>query len=61
MISLLENNGYYRNDFAEAGMGDKSWKRFLMYSSKPLKPMASCYPTPTQVLTKRNVILDNKR
>ena len=61
MIQLLENNGYYRNDFAEAGLGAKDWKRFLMYSSKPLKPMASRYPSPMEVLTKRNVVLDGKK
>ena len=61
MIQLLEINGYYRNDFAEAGLGAKDWKRFLMYSSKPLKPMASHYPSPMEVLTKRNVVLDGKK
>ncbi len=61
MIQLLENNGYCRNDFAEAGLGAKDWKRFIMYSSKPLKPMASRYPSPMEVLTKRNVVLDGKK
>ncbi len=61
MIKLVEENGYYLNDFVQAGMGDKSWKRFLMYSSKPLKPMASRYPSPMEVLTKRNVVLEGKK
>jgi len=61
MIQLLEDNGYYRNDFAQAGMGDERWKRFVMYSSKPLKPMASRYPSPMEVLTKRNVVMEDKK
>ena len=61
MIALLERNGYYRNDFAEAGMGDKRWKRFLMYSDRELKAMPSRYPTPMEVLTKRNVVLEKKQ
>ncbi|MBR5726396.1 MAG: hypothetical protein IKX56_06660 [Muribaculaceae bacterium] len=52
-IKLLEDNGYYRNDFTTAGFGDESWARFLMYSSKPLHPMLSAFPTPTEVLLKK--------
>ena len=52
-IKLLEENGYYRNDYITAGFGDDSWTRFLMYSSKPLQHMPSVYPTPTEVLLKK--------
>ena len=52
-IQLLEENGYYRNDYITAGFGDDSWTRFLMYSSKPLQHMPSAYPTPTEVLLKK--------
>ena len=61
MIKLVEENGYYRNDFAEAGMGATDWKRFIMYSSKPLKPMSSRYPSAMEVLSKRNVVMDVKK
>ena len=61
MIQLLEDNGYYRNDFVQAGMGDKRWKRFVMYTSKPLEPRPSVYPTPTEVLLKRNVVLEDRK
>ena len=52
-IQLLEQCGYFRNDYINAGYGDESWNRFLMYSSKPLQHRPSAYPTPTQVLLKR--------
>ena len=52
-IQLLEENGYYRNDYITAGFGDDCWTRFLMYSSKPLQHMPSAYPTPTEVLLKK--------
>lgn len=58
MIKLLEDNGYYRNDFTDASLGNKNWKRFIMYSSKPLEAVPSVYPTPSEVLLKRNVILN---
>ena len=61
MIALLEDNGYYRNDFAQAGMGDVSWKRFVMYSSKPLEQVPSRYPSAMEVLTKRNVVMEGKK
>ena len=61
MVKLLEKNGYYRNDFTDAGLGDKSWKRFIMYSDRELEIEPSRYPTPIEVLTKQNVVLNKKQ
>ena len=58
MAQLLEANGYHRYDFTDAGLGEKSWnERFIMYSLKPLKTNTNVYPSPTEVLLKRNVVL----
>jgi len=58
MAQLLEVNGYHRYDFTDAGLGEKSWnERFIMYSLKPLKTEPNVYPSPTEVLLKRNVVL----
>lgn len=58
MVQLLEDNGYYRYDLLDAGYGDINWiGRFVLYSIKPLKTGPSVYPTPPEVLLKRNVVL----
>ena len=58
MVQLLEDNGYYRYDLLDAGYGDINWiGRFVLYSIKPLKTGPSVYPTPREVLLKRNVVL----
>lgn len=59
-VYLLESNGYYRNDFTDAGFGNKNWNRFLMYSEKELKPMQSVYPSPTEVLLKKTPLPLNR-
>lgn len=60
MIQLLEDNGYYRYDFADAGLGDKSWQRFIMYTNAPLQEVTPVYPTPRDVLLKRNVVMQDR-
>ena len=55
MIRLLENEGYHRNDFADVIAFDKNAKRFLMYSDRELQATRSKYPSPREVLLKRNM------
>lgn len=59
MVRLLEDNGYHRYDFTDAGLGEKSWQRYIMYTNAPLKAVSPRYPTPQEVLLKRNVVVQD--
>ena len=56
MVSLLDSCGYHRYDFADAYPEfDHQWEHFVMYSDHDLRPTQPAYPTPWQVLFKRNI------
>ena len=56
MIHMLERLGYHRYDFTDAGLGEKSWARYLMYSQKELAVSQPVQPQPDDILFKRNIL-----
>ncbi len=56
MIHMLEELGYHRYDFTDAGLGDKRWERYLMYSQNELVVPQPVQRKPIDILLKRNFL-----
>ena len=56
MVALLDATGYHRYDFTDAGIGDKQYPRYLLYSRRPLDTKDFKVPTPTDILLKRHKV-----
>lgn len=54
MVALLDATGYHCYDFTDAGIGDKQYPHYLLYSRRPLDTKAFKVPSPTDILLKRH-------
>ena len=54
MVALLDATGYHRYDFTDAGIGDKQYPRYILYSRRPCDTKAFKVPSPTDILLKRH-------